>query len=104
MSAVLYVTAPSEKEARKMAEELIKKKLVACANIFPISSLYRWKEELKEEKEVAMILKTSTERVEEVIRELKRIHPYELPCILCLSVSGGLPEFFRWVEEETRPN
>jgi len=103
MPAVLYMTAPSEEEAKRMARELIGKKLVACANIFPISSMYRWKGELQEEREVAMILKTSAERVEEVIRELRRIHPYELPCILSLSVSGGLPEFLRWVEEETRP-
>jgi periplasmic divalent cation tolerance protein len=103
MPALLYVTAPSEEEAKRMAKELIGKKLVACANIFPISSLYRWKGKLQEEREVAMILKTSAERVEEVIRELRRIHPYEVTCILCLSVSGGLPEFLRWVEEETRP-
>jgi periplasmic divalent cation tolerance protein len=104
MPAVLYVTAPSEEEAKRMARELIGKKLVACANIFPISSLYRWKGELQEEREVAMILKTSAERVEEVIRELRRIHPHELPCILSLSVSGGLPEFLCWVEEETQPS
>ena len=103
MPALVYVTAPSEEEARKMARELIEKKLAACANIFPISSLYRWKGKLQEEREVAMILKTSVERVEEVIRELRRIHPYELPCVLSLPVSKGLPEFLRWVEEETRP-
>jgi periplasmic divalent cation tolerance protein len=103
MPVVLYVTAPNEEEAKRMARELVEKKLVACVNIFPITSLYRWKGELQEEKEVAMILKTSAGRVEEVIKELRKIHPYELPCILCLSVSGGLPEFLRWVEEETQP-
>lgn len=102
MSATfLYVTAPNEEEAKRIARELIEKRLVACVNIFPISSLYRWKGELQEDKEVAMILKTSEKRTQEVIKELRKIHPYELPCIVCLPISDGLPEFLRWVEEET---
>ncbi len=99
---LLYTTAPSEEEAKRMAKELLEKGLIACANVSPISSLYRWKGKLTEEREAAMILKTRAERVEEVVRELRRVHPYELPCIVYFPVTGGLPEFLRWVEESTK--
>jgi len=48
-----YVTydllAENKDEAKNIAKELIKKKLVACANMFPIESIYEWKEELRED-------------------------------------------------------
>jgi len=98
---LLYVTAPSEEEARRIGEKLIEERLVACVNIFPIRSIYRWEGKTCREEEFALILKTNEEVVDRAIARLKELHPYKVPCILKLPVAGGLEEFVRWIEEST---
>lgn len=100
-SCLLYVTAPSEEEARRIGEKLVEERLAACVNIFPIRSIYRWEGKTRREEEFALILKTSEKVVDRAISRLKEIHPYKVPCILKLPVTGGLEEFVRWIEEST---
>jgi len=96
-----YITAPSKKEAERIAEYLLKKRLIACANIFPISSIYQWKGKTAKQKEVVLIAKTSSKNFERVRREVERIHPYSIPCIIRIPVNPN-KKYADWLKEEIR--
>jgi len=98
---IVYITYSNEKEAKKIAMHLLKKKLVACANIFPIKSLYWWKGKIQGEKEVVCIVKTKKQNWKKVKYEVKKIHPYECPCIMKINV-GSNKEFNDWIIKESK--
>lgn len=100
MVCILYITFKDEDEARKVARHLLDKGFIACANIFPINSIYRWEGRVNEDKEIAGILKTKDELVDALIDEVRSIHSYQTPCILSLRVEKGNPDFLNWVEDE----
>jgi len=95
----VYITNPSEKEAKKIARHLLAKKLIACANIFPIKSMYQWKGKLADEKEFVLIAKTSSKNFEKVKKEVEKIHPYEIPCIARIPVSSN-EKYFNWLKNQ----
>ncbi len=101
MFTSIYVTINSEHEAKGIAKSLLDKRLIACANIFPINSLYYWEGKFQEDKEIAIIMKTRSRLVEQVIAELSKIHSYDVPCIVSWDISQGNNEYFRWIEKET---
>lgn len=97
-----YITVPDEKTGEQIASELLNKKLIACANILPAhKSLYVWKEELCNQKEHILILKTQTNLQATVEKEVSQLHPYECPCILTFSPTHGNTEFISWIESQT---
>lgn len=98
---MVYVTAKDEKEAKDVADILLKKRLVACANIFPINSFYWWKGEIQNDSEIALIMKTREKHTDQIISEIKSIHSYEVPCIEFLQISDGNPDYLKWIEKET---
>lgn len=99
--SMIYMTTKDLEEGRRIAKALIEAKLVACANFFPISSIYRWKGQLLDDREVAVIMKTRASLVEEATAQARRLHSYELPCIVAYPMEGGLSEYMGWVREET---
>ena len=101
MSLILvYVTNPSLAVARRIAKLLLKKTLIACANLFqtPIYSMYTSKGKLTQGQEWVTILKTASSRFEAVKKEIEKIHPYEVPCILKIPASAN-KAFEKWVKE-----
>lgn len=100
--ASVYVTCPDEATARRIAAALLERRLVACANLLPITSLYRWEGRLEEAREVAMFLKTRRERVDEVAKAVAELHPYDVPCAVAFELDGGHAPYYAWVDAETR--
>ena len=99
---LVYCTAPDQKSAEKLARHALSLKLAACANIFPeIKSLYWWKGGIQSEGESALILKTRKTLCGRLEKELKKIHPFECPCVIALPLSGGHAPFLRWIFEQT---
>ena len=98
----VYVTAASAREAQRMGEQLVQEGLAACVNVFPIRSVYRWKEKVERAREAVMIVKTRKSLVEAVKRRIRELHSYELPCIVVFNIDEGLKEFLRWIDESTR--
>ena len=94
----IYITNPTRNEARKIAKHLLSKKLIACANIFPIDSLYRCKGKIADEKEFVLIAKTKKENFNKVKREVEKIHPYDIPCIVKIPVSSN-EKYYHWLEK-----
>lgn len=98
---MLYVTYPSMEEAKKITSHLLDKKLVSCANLFPITSSYWWKGKIEDSDEIVSILKTRGENWERVKEEIKKMHSYDVPCIVKMNVEAN-EDFEGWVERETR--
>lgn len=96
---LLYVPAATKAEARRIAKHLLKKKLIACANIFPIESLYLWKGKIADSKEVVLLAKTLPENLAKVKKEIEQRHSYKIPCILKIPVEVNA-KYFQWLQGE----
>ncbi len=100
--SLIYITTPNIKEARDIAQDLLKKRLVACVNIIPgVESRYWWNGDICESTEALIFAKTTEEKAKDVISEVKEIHSYETPAVSVFKISGGNTEFLRWIENET---
>lgn len=98
---VFYIPAPKGK-AKGIVEHLLNKRLIACANIIPSRSLYWWKGKIADEEEELILAKTTKEKSPLVRKEVEKIHPYTLPCLLEFSGTVN-QEYGRWVQKETTP-
>lgn len=86
--------------ARKISNQLVAEKLAACANILPpIESIYRWKGKIETGSETMVLFKTSEDRQSAFQEKLRSLHPYDVPEIVFVPVTAGLPEYLRWVAE-----
>ncbi len=92
----------SQEEAKKIAHSLVDKNLAACVNIMQgVTSVYKWKDTVQEDSEFMVWAKTKKSIFEEVKKDIKQNHSYELPAIIMLDITDGLPEFLRWIDENT---
>jgi len=96
-----YIVCKNKAEAEKIANNLLKKRLIACANLFPINSLYKWKGKLQKDKEFVLIAKTQKNKSQSLEKEVKGIHSYEIPCILQVNVKAN-KEYERWLKNELK--
>jgi periplasmic divalent cation tolerance protein len=93
-------TFPDVETARRISNELVVGKLAACANILPgVDSIYRWKEKIESGNETLVLFKLREDRQAAFQEKLRSLHPYEVPEIIFVPVSSGLPEYLRWVAE-----
>jgi periplasmic divalent cation tolerance protein len=100
---IVLITAGSEKEARKIAELLVKEKKAACVNIVPgVDSLFRWKGKIDSARESLLLVKTRASLFPEIIRLVKETHSYEVPEIIALSIIGGSEEYLKWLDSACR--
>ncbi len=115
---LLYITTPSQAVARKIANHLLKNRLGACANIFPVNSAYLWnakderrqarndgqtehKGKIAQAREWILIFKTISRNYKKIEKEIRKIHPYKVPCIMKISVSANR-DYEKWVKGESR--
>ena len=98
---IAYIVCKDAVEAEKISLRLLKKRLIACANIFPIRSMYRWKGKIMNEAENVIIAKTNGTNFGKIVSEVKKIHSYEIPCILKIDSSAN-KEFEKWADKEIK--
>lgn len=96
------MTCKNAKEAEKIATHLLKKRLIACANMFPVKSLYRWKGKLARETETAVLIKAPKKNLNSIEREIKKIHSYTVPCISFIQIHRVNKECQQWIDEVTQ--
>ena len=98
MFIVVYVTHATELAAKKVADYLLNKKLVACANIFPITSAYWWQEKITKESEWVSIVKTIPEKWDQLVEDIEAVHPYTTPCIMKFEVTAN-QAYENWIRD-----
>lgn len=98
---VVFISLPRE-EAKNMAREIVEERLAACVNIIPkIDSVYRWEGKVLTDDEALLIVKTGRGSIEALTEFVVANHPYELPEIIALPITEGLPDYLAWVGKES---
>ncbi|MBM3602574.1 MAG: divalent-cation tolerance protein CutA [Alphaproteobacteria bacterium] len=94
-----YITAASVHDAQNLSFRLLQAGLIACANIMPgLTSVYRYQGKIETTAEVALLIKTTVARQSAIIDMVRHHHPYSLPCLIFLPITGGLPDFLEWIK------
>jgi len=98
----VYITTGTKKEAKRIAEVLVSEKLAACGNIFKIDSVYWWKGKIEKTGEYGIFAKTKKSLVETIIKRVKEIHSYSVPCVISFDIEKGNKDFLNWIEKSTK--
>lgn len=98
--AVVLVTAPVG-QAERIVEELLAARVIACANVSPALSVYRWKGAVQRDEESLLVLKTTADRLRELERRLMALHPYDVPEFVALPTRACSEAYADWVRSET---
>ncbi|MCL2391576.1 MAG: divalent-cation tolerance protein CutA [Oscillospiraceae bacterium] len=96
---LVTTSCPDKKSAKMLARLLVDEKLAACVQIFPIESVYFWDGETCDENEVLMLIKSKSVLYERLQTAIWRNHPYKVPEIIQLPITGGLPAYMKWIDE-----
>lgn len=95
---LVFTLCPSAELAQQIARRLVDAQLAACVNILaPCRSIYEWQGKACEEDEVPLIIKTTAACYSAVEATIRQLHPYELPEIVAVDISQGLPAYLAWV-------
>ena len=97
----IYITCKDNKQAKSIARALLKKRLIACANLIPISSLYWWKNKIQDHKEVAILAKSLSSKFEKIRKQVRAMHSYELPLIEKISTKAN-KNLENWVKKQVK--
>ena len=99
---VVLTTVASDEEAVKFVRTLLERRLIACGTLLPgARSLYRWQGKVADEREVFILLKTRSARLESLRAAFSELHPYKVPELLALPVEAGLEKYLEWINGET---
>ena len=99
---IVFVTSPPE-NAPELLRQLVEERLVAGGNILSgVRSIYRWQGEIQDEPESVLLMETSDDQVDAMMKRLSELHPYEVPKILTFRPEDGPDDYLTWVEQETR--
>ena len=103
MEAMLVITnLPDRGQAVSLARKLVESRLAACVNIMAeCESVYIWEGKTEATAEVPLLIKTLAQHYGKVEAAIRESHPYELPEIVAVSLSSGLPEYMRWIASQT---
>ena len=96
---IIYITHSSEENAQKISAHLLDKRMVACANIFPIKSMYWWQGTQENEDEWVSIVKTIPKMWGIIQTEVDSVHPYDTPCIMKIEVEAN-EAYEQWIQKE----
>jgi len=100
--SVIFTTTATLEDAKRISRALVARGLVACGSILPnVTSLYKWKGVEEESSECLVMLKTRTALAQEVMKELRKLHTYEVPEMIVLDASAAFKPYAAWVKEVT---
>jgi periplasmic divalent cation tolerance protein len=100
--ALVLVTAPNLKTARKLAKAALQGRLIACANLVPkVESHYRWRGKIESASEILLVLKTTRTRVVALEKLILKNHPYDTPEYLVLPLGAGTKRYLDWLSDCT---
>ena len=99
---VVMTTLASADDAVRLVQTLLERRLIACGSVLPgARSLYRWQGKIADEQEAVVLLKTRSARLETLKLAFEELHPYKVPELLAVPVSGGLERYLGWINDET---
>jgi len=101
-AVVVLTTIANEEEAVTLIRALLERRLIACGTVQGgARSIYRWEGKIADEHEAVVLLKTRSGCVEGLRRAFAELHPYKVPELLAIPVTGGLERYLGWINSET---
>ena len=97
--SITIATCPDKDSAKSIAGLLVESRLAACVQMFPIESMYIWQDKVCDESEIMLLIKSKTELFDQISALIKAGHPYEVPEIIQVPITAGLPEYLNWIED-----
>jgi periplasmic divalent cation tolerance protein len=98
---VVFITTDGEEEGKRVADELLQAKLVACVNVVPrVSSSFWWQGKIDSATESLLVAKTKRSALEEIGRVVRAAHSYDVPEIIALPIVWGSQSYLDWIEEQ----
>ncbi|MEC4686126.1 MAG: divalent-cation tolerance protein CutA [Nitrospirota bacterium] len=99
--SVVFITAPDEEEAARIARTIVEERLAGCVNIVKgIRSIYSWEGKIEDEHEVLMIVKTKRALFTVLEKRVKELHSYSVPEIISLPLVEGSEDYLKWLDNE----
>ena len=95
---VVFITTDSFENARHISRILINEKLAACCSLIPnCHSIYEWEEQIKENYEFLIIIKTSKDKLHDLEQRVTELHSYDVPEIIAMPVDFAAVPYMQWV-------
>ena len=98
---IVFSTCANRTEAAEIGREVLKRRLAACVNVLPVSSFYWWKGKVRSGSECLLMIKTRGEVYEKLQAQISELSSYEVPEIVSVKISRGLPSYLNWIDKET---
>jgi len=103
-AVVVITTVDQGKKAREIARALVEARLAACVSILnDLTSIYRWKDDIAEEPEVLLLIKTRGTRLRDLETWFSTHHPYDVPEFLAFHASAAMEGYLSWLLQATQP-
>ncbi|AAP99549.1 MULTISPECIES: divalent-cation tolerance protein CutA [Prochlorococcus] len=93
---LMMTTESNFSNAKKLANKILSMKLASCINFTRCESMYWWEDELKEDFEIQLLIKTKEDLVDELFNVIKNNHSYKVPELICFKAMAG-KDYIRWV-------
>lgn len=98
-AAIVLTTIGADADIAALARTLVDERLAACVNVLPpMTSFYRWKGAVQEDRERQLVIKTTPGGVAALEARLRELHPYELPEFLVLNAVAA-DAYLTWIRE-----
>jgi len=98
--SVCFCTVPNAVVGKKIATQLLEKKLAACVNIIPgVTSIYVWKGNVECDDELMLKIKTRATLVDQLCAAVRTLHPYDVCEVVAVPIEGGNPPYLQWLDE-----
>jgi periplasmic divalent cation tolerance protein len=98
---MVLVTCKKETEARTLASDIVHNRLAACVQMNPVVSVYTWDKQVQTEAETRLVIKTRTALYPALESFIQKRHSYEVPQIIQIPITRGLPAFLDWIDQTT---
>jgi len=96
---VVLVTAESQEQARAIASALVKEHYAACVSVMPVQSVYTWENEVHNDPEWQLMIKTDLNQFSQLETRICELHSYDVPEIIALPIQAGLSSYLNWIGE-----
>jgi len=98
-----WITCQDRTQAFSIGHILVEEGLAACVNILDnMESIYHWQGGIETAREAVLVVKTRACHASALTARVRELHSYEVPCIICLPIVDGSPEYLAWIAASTR--
>ncbi len=100
---IILITVPDFDTGLKIAKALVESRLVACVNIVKdVKSVFWWEGKVDEASECLLVSKSRLDLLDNIIRRVRELHPYQVPEIIAIPIVYGLEKYLKWIDESVQ--